>query len=137
MNVSIEVTAQRLADLMCGAIEGNHMTRAWCGGVTLLQYGGKHGDAAVDLLETGNTGPWYANPALYAGDFIIQVTELDEDKPNTRTQHKVGPGDFVIGLGLMATKHGPHFGAVMADNDDNWTHDVFLQCIALKNVVYG
>ena len=137
MNITIEISPQRIADLMVSAIEGNHMTRAWCAGVSLERLGSKTGDAAVAAMETGNEDPWYANPNLYDGSgFAIDIGEQDEETGKV-TSHLVTPAGFVAGLTLMATKHGRHFGAFMSENEDGITADVFLQCVALGDVVYG
>ena len=37
----------------------------------------------------------------------------------------------------MANKHKWHFDAMVSENGDAITADVFLQCCALKELVYG
>jgi hypothetical protein len=137
MKIAIEITSQRIADLMVSAIEGNHMTRAWCSGIILVRHEQKFTDIAVSALESVNKDPWYANPNLYDGSaFVIDIREQDEETGKI-TSHMVTPDHFAAGLTLMATKYGRHFGDFMAENDDNITADVFLQCVALRDVVYG
>src|SRR5260370_789930 len=129
MKITVEISTKRIADLMVSAIEGNHMTRAWCAGVSLERRGSKTGDAAVAAMETGNEDPWYANQNLYDGSgFAIDISEQDEETGRV-TSHLVTPADFVAGFTLMATKHGRHFGDFMGENEDGITADVFLQCV--------
>lgn len=126
LRVTIEVSAARIADMMVGAIEHNNMTAAWCAGVL----GRPRPKVAAPL--------WYADPAFYEGDFTIEVLEMpDESRPNKLKRHRVNRAGLAAGLALMAAKHGRHFGDMMAENDDAITADVFLQCIALRDVVYG
>jgi len=127
VQITIKISPQRIADLMVSAIEGNHMTRAWCAGVFVR---GSKEKTAADL--------WYAEPSFYEGEFTIEVQEVkDEQRPGTITKHRVNQEDFAKGFSLMAKNYGRHFGDFMAENDDNITADVFLQCVALRDVVYG
>jgi len=41
------------------------------------------------------------------------------------------------GLLLMSEKYPKHFADLIGENDDATTHDVFLQCCLLNNVIYG
>lgn len=140
-NIKIEaaITPERIADMMCTAIERNFMTQAWCAGVFIT--GAHKGQRQRWKTEEGY--PWYCNPAFYADEsFQIEVQEvIDEgkswqDKKNIR-RHICGRSEFEAGLQLMAEKYPDHFKDLMQENDDAITGDVFLQCIALKEVVYG
>lgn len=127
MDITIKIAPQRIADLMTSAIEGKHMTRAWCAGVFVR---GAKAKNAPDL--------WYADATLYDGDFTIEIREIpDESKPEKTKAHRVNAADLAAGFALMATKYGRHFGDFMAENEDNVTADVFLQCVALRDLVYG
>lgn len=41
------------------------------------------------------------------------------------------------GLIIMAEKYAEHFSNLIGQNDDNVTHDVFLQCVLLGDLIYG
>lgn len=130
--VPVDITPQRLADLMITAVECNDMTAAWCAGVRLRHPG----------RDTLGKGPWYADPTLYAKPFLIEVREvIDEagdwkDPANIRV-HRINADDMAAGLNLMAREYPQHFGDFIGENEDAVTADVFLQCVALKDVVYG
>jgi hypothetical protein len=130
MKIELEISPQRIADMMIGAVEHNPMTRAWCAGVFL---GG-----AWKLKEHQLKSPWYSDPQLYAGPFTLEIHEMpDERLPTKVKKRRVNQDDFAAGLALMAKKYGKHFGDMLNENDDNITQDVFLQCVALRELVYG
>jgi len=84
------------------------------------------------------SSPWYADPAFYAGDFLFDVHEIpDESRPHEIRSHRVNRAGLAAGLALMAARHGEHFGDLMTENGDGITADVFLQCVALRDVIYG
>jgi hypothetical protein len=129
MKVQTEIPAQRIADLMITAVEGNWMTRSWCNGI--------YKDEAVDTEEE----PWYSDPKFWAGEFTITVDEIvDEGEPpehQNLKRHVCTQETFAKGFEIMAQKYGRHFGDFMNENEDAITADVFLQCVALGEVVYG
>src|SRR5216684_7926029 len=112
MNITIKISPKRIADLMISAIEGNHMTRAWCVGVHLSGTWEKK----INTLSH----PWYSDPRLYEGEFTVEVVELTDafaGRERNKT-HRLNQEDFAEGLRLMAERHGRHFGDFMAKNDD-------------------
>lgn len=128
MLIQIEISARRIADMFVGAIEHNTMTHSWCDGV----FWKSEKVAPPD----GNGGtPWYDNPEVYEDPRLsLQVLEKDDDKI---VKHRVDQKTLAAGLILMAEKYPQHFADIMRENDDNITHDVFLQCVALGEVKYG
>jgi hypothetical protein len=143
MKIEIEIAPRRIADLMVTAIEGG--SNYWCRSVLLLRWEpGNHfsevlsGREAVAAAEADSESDnWYDCPALF-GDgslFEIEVGEYNEEgEPQSR---RITQADFKVGLKLMAEKYGQHFGDFLNDNEDATTADVFLQCVALKDIVYG
>lgn len=137
MKILIEITPKRIADLMVTAIEGNHMTRAWCAGMRLS--GSMKGQE-----DTFAEQPWYSDPALYTGKFTLEIYEIEDEslaadidtKQNVKA-HKCSQIQFANGFQIMAQQYGRHFGAFQGENEDGETADVFLQCVALGEVVYG
>lgn len=135
MKIEVEITAERIADLMVSACECNDMTASWCEGVYLRA-------RSISLQEAGKlttlSEPWYSDPKLYEGDFILEIHEITiESDPDKVTVHRCDEINFAKAFKLMAEKHGRHFGDFMAENDDNTTADVFLQLVALGDVIYG
>lgn len=137
MDVKIEIPAARIADIMITAIEGNHMVRSWCRGIFLEK---PHAGDNYPRYKTehGESSIWYADPALYEeGGFVMKLEEISDERTGKITRHTLRPSDFAKGLHIMATKHPKHFGDFMAENEDIFTADVFLQCVALQEVIYG
>lgn len=134
MKVSIDIQAKDIADFMASVIEGNHMVRAWCGGIYLIS-------PSETLLTMKNDSPWYSIPGLYSSRFEIEIHEiLDESKEakgKNLKKHLVSSTDFAEGFRLMLEKSPRHFADFISGNYDSITADVFIQYVALKEVVYG
>ena len=136
MNITVKIPPQRLADMMIGAVEHNHMTRSWCKGIYLLEP--VKGDEYPEYDDGhGKSSIWYGDPKLYDSGFLIEVHEIDDESTGHITKHQVDATKFAEGLAKMAAKSGGHFGDMLNENDDNITQDVFLQYIVLGEVVYG
>lgn len=137
MKVEIDIPTRRIADLMVTAIEGNDMTRSWCAHIHLK---GAMEGRERDLVTSRHV-VWYDNPKAYEGDFAIEIAEIiDESQPmvaDNLNLHLCGPAQFQRGLQLMAEKQPSHFSDFMEENEDAITADVFLQLVALGDVVYG
>lgn len=133
MKIELTVSAQQIADIMTTAIESGGMTRAWCAGVYLR--------GEWEQKMEAMTKPWYAEAKIYEADFTISVAEIiDESKDaegSNLRHYRLNAADFAKGIAVMATKYGRHFGDWMAENDDEVTGDVFLQCVTLGEVTYG
>ncbi len=132
--VNIDIPFQRIADLMVTAIECNHMTAAWCAGIHLTSQ-------APAYIDGEEVAVWYARPRVFESDFKIEVKEvIDERKPlegDNLKVHVVDVEKLCKGFGIMAAKEPKHFADVLAEDFDAITADVFLQCVALGEVVYG
>lgn len=132
MKIEIDIPAQRIADLMVTALECNDMTAAWCAGVHLIE----------PARHTLKDSPWYSDPALYKQPFKIEVKEvINECAPwegdNIKT-HVVTQAEFASAMTLWAKgDYAHHLADFIAENEDAVTADVFLQLVALKEVVYG
>ena len=123
ITTQVTIPLQRIADLMVGSIEGE--SGYWCSGVYLHT---KH-----DLKET----PWYSDPSLYGQEFAIQVVEYEASEEDSDGRHNVNKEKLARGLQIMSEKHPSHFADLMNEQDDAITADIFLQCVALGEVVYG
>ncbi len=137
MKVSFDIPAKRIADLVVTAIEGNHMTRSWCHGIYLKGSWAELYEDRTALVVR----PWYANLTIYTDDFLIEIEEIiDEGKALTDAnlkKHQCGPADFANAFALMAQHSPHHFADFLQENEDIYTADVFLQYVALGEVVYG
>jgi hypothetical protein len=143
----VEIPAERIADLFVNAIECNHMTRSWCGGIRFRHAvieGQRIDDDDWEGFEANTV--WYNDARLWASsDFAVDVYEIEDEaeyfnlkkSEDNLKRHRVTRAELDAGLKLMAEKHARHFGDFMAENDDAITADVFLQLVTLKDVVYG
>lgn len=104
-------------------------------------------NAFIGVFENGMS-PWlgtcdapgYQERKTYEGDFqfTIRYDDPDQDEEGDHTGKKtIGPEDVKKGLQKMADDYPTHFNDLVSDNDDGTTHDVFLQCIVLGDIVYG
>lgn len=135
MHITIEVTPERIADLMITAIEsGDPVTTAarggWCDGIYWMS-------RDSDPPESNKDGAWYAQRRTWANAFVIEVIEIDDETTGHETSHKVGPDDFVRGLTIMATKYPHMFKYIVQDNVDAPTADIFLQCVLFGEEKYA
>jgi hypothetical protein len=129
MKITVEVPAQRIVDMLVGALEHNHMTNAWCANVELVHARGYY---------PGKDGPWYDTAKLFedGSNIKFKVCVYDEENDGYK-EHVVTLKEIKAGLHLMAKKHTRHFGDMLNDTGDNITQDVFFQCVVLNEVNYG
>jgi hypothetical protein len=126
--LSLSIPSQQIADQFVTAIEGG--SNYWCRSFKLLS----PGDIAWD--DPADKGPWYANPRRYEDpDLKIEVTE--DEAEDGEGVHIIGQAEIAKGLAIMAEKYPHHFADMKAETGDAITGDVFLQCVALGEVVYG
>lgn len=129
VNVPVAVTYKQIADLFTTGIEGGD-ARQW-----LISLHPGPNDCAVVTQ-----GPWYSDSKFWAQESytLTAVEDVNDDgDPKTGKVHKIGPAEVVAGIELMAREYFGHFADWRDDNDDAATGDVFLQCVILKDVVYG
>lgn len=137
--VETTITDKRIADLMTTAVECNDMTTQWCAGVYLS---GPYKEQE-DELKTDEGYPWYANPYFYArDDFEIEVVEVvdegeDWDDETNLKRHRCDRAKLKQAFELMARDNKRHFDDFLGENEDAITADVFLQLLALGEIVYG
>lgn len=123
---TIEVPAQRIADLMITAIEGG--IGYWASAVKLVSAGG------AEVKEK----PWYADPTLYEDpDMSLVVVEDEASTAGASPRHVIGRKELLNGLAIMQAKYPAAFADFMTENEDAETADMWLQCAALGDVVYG
>lgn len=129
MQVTLEVPAEKIANLMISAIEsGDPVTTAakggWCNGINILRGGDAH-----DL--------WYADPKTWDGDFLIEVIEVDDETTGHETTHKVDRAAMERGLKIMAQEFPHIFAQILEDNMDAPCADILLQCALFGDEKYA
>lgn len=121
----VEVSAEKIANAIIGAFEG--------GSTYWVQSGIHAGGPTLD-------SPYYAAPEFYlAPDMAIafRYDDPNKDEGNGKGRKTITRADLQSGLDIMAQKYGSHFADLVNENDDASTHDVFLQCVILGDVIYG
>lgn len=135
MEIKLEIPADRIAQLMCSAIEGGDpVTTArkggWCEGIYLRGWWEKH---MKDLDEV-----WYADPKLYSSnEFTIEIVEVDDETTGHLTKHRRNAAEFAKGLAVMAKKFPRQFGQIMTDDIDAPCADAFLQSLLFGDEKYA
>jgi hypothetical protein len=121
VQVTTEVPFQSVADVICNAIEGG--SNYWC-----------HDFIREDGPDLPN---FYAEGEFYeSGNYRIRVRFDNPEDEGDKTIW-IGPEQVEAGVQLVATKHPLHFADLIEGSHDAETGDVLLQCIVLKDVVYG
>jgi hypothetical protein len=145
MKITIEISADRIANLMCSAIEsGDPVTTAakggWCSGI---YYRTK--------AHEPPKGYWYVDPAFYeSSQFQIEIHEVaDEnifdvhapDETNLASGalkiHTIRRKDLMKGLAAMAEKFPRQFAQILKDDTDAPCADAFLQAVVFGEEKYA
>lgn len=134
MDLSIKISDRRIAQLLVSAFESG--TSYWC---RIMDT--KEPKVQRMVLDEGDEGgkiwPYYDYP-LTGGAVICRIDDGDtEDTDESFKPLTLDLAAIERGLKLMAEKHPQHFGDFLAENDDAFTGDVFLQCCLLGALVYG
>ena len=122
-----EVTDAMICNAIVGTVEGGYSP--WLGELKYLD-----SDPAP---QPGLV--WYGQEALYNDSLRFKAVYDDPEQE----EGTFGASVFVDyrrireGLQYMARAHNRHFNDLVEENDDAITHDVFMQCVVLKRVVYG
>lgn len=129
MKIAIDIPAKRIADLLTTCAESSAVTY-WCSAMKPAPRSGFEKRVAKAKW-------WYAEAKAIDDGLLIDVTEMNADGTGRDKVHRVNAARLRKGLRIMAEKHGRHFGDLLNENDDATTADVFLQCVALGEVVYA
>lgn len=123
-SAEIHISPELVADLMITAFEGG--SNYWLAGWSLRSA----------KTETRRGQPWYADPHLYEDDFTIDLT-LSEEDGSLGEKRIVELENVQIGINKMATNSTGFFADMVNGNWDAETADVFLQYVALGEIIYG
>lgn len=132
MKITIEITSQKIADLMVSCMESSYAAQ-WVGKVEHL----------AGTLPEGKISwkrPYYSDPDLY--DNMGFVIQFEHDGPNSdEGENDIKTGlthcGMKRGLEIMAQKSPYQFGMLLSDDADAITADVFLQCCLLGDIVFA
>lgn len=131
ITVKQEVSLERIADILCSAVDPGYEAIAYWGEVR-----DKREPEAWDFLpeeaiaENGKTYRHYY-PLNKGGALIIRDNEADKE------HYTLDLKAVKRGLALMAKSYPKHFADILAENDDNDTADVLVQLSLFGDIVYG
>jgi hypothetical protein len=135
IEVTTQVTTERLRGLLCGALEGG--SNYWYVIVGYQQWdGNKYVDIPRDELPEFPhiTLPFQRDRAIVLSDLEDSDFEARSIDENT---YLLGLNQITSGAKAMAAQYPRHWADFIAENDDADTSDVFLQCCIFGTVVYG
>lgn len=134
MEVKVQVSKQRVSDLLCNALEGG--SNYW---YEIVQKVAPKKFEFYSAPELG--GGTKENPKVFPHldypmnpDGCLWIRSLMEDNDSPRSLNLTS---LERGLQLMAEKYPHHWGDFLAENDDATTGDVFLQLALYGEVIYG
>lgn len=109
ITTTLDFTPERVADLLCTAVEGG--SNYWA-------------DFSCNLKD------YYD---FTAPEWTLVVYDRDEDE-----KYLINYDDIVNGLQTLTTiANGRHFKDFLNENEDAITGDCFLQCCVFNEVIYG
>lgn len=114
ITTEVEISNERISDLLCSAFEGG--STYW---------------AVVKSVEGRDKAEYIHDVPLNGGKILISDQEGD------LSTKSLDMSTIESGLHLMAKKFPRHFTDFINENDDACTGDVFLQCCLFDDVIYG
>lgn len=130
ITVKQEINMQRIADILCSAVDPGYEAISYWGEVrsktepsawTFEPEDSKH--------EKGHYRHYY--PLNPGGSLTIRDNEAD------KSHHTLDLKAVKRGLQLMATKYPQHFADIINENDDNDTADALVQLALFGELIYG
>lgn len=82
---------------------------------------------------------WWGHREVFENPFEFSAEFEDPKKEdgNDEGRRTISGLNIPPALQIMAEKYPRHFADLMSENDDATTHDVFMQCLVLNEVVFG
>lgn len=136
MNIEIkqEIPLNRIADLLCGAIEGG--SNYWYMITDKVEptewtFWDTHNEDKVKYL--------HLYPLNEGGALMIDDSKMNEDERELQEPVRVDMAQVKKGLELFSQsqEYAHHWRDFMSENEDGITCDVFLQFCVFGKVIYG
>lgn len=134
--LTVKLTDNEMRGLLCSALEGG--SNYW---YMIERHRLAEGVTYADFRKDGRfVEPEYWHPAqlipFHEGcATVYTVTEDNAEQP--RKKHILDRKAMERGTQIMAEKYPRHFAAVLAEDADADTGDVWLQCCLFGEVIYG
>ena len=122
VQIEIDVTPQRIADLVCTGIEGGEVNH-W------LYY--------FRNRSPCNPEVWYSTAEFWAQNRITIEVAYDDGKSDQAVIKLITDRDVEAAMKKFAEQHPTHFRDFLDENEDAYTGDTFLQLLILGDVIYG
>lgn len=129
ITTTVDITDQRIKDLLCSAIEGG--SNYW---YTIAGYVYPDGKTAADYK--GEEDPRYMLLPLVEGG-AVQFETHDDDEIKGAKSWLLNLDSIKRGFEVMRDKYPRHFANFISENDDAETGDVFLQSCLFGELVFG
>lgn len=126
--VTISVKWPLVTNAIVGVLEG--ASREWVNGYEYIST--PHG-----VPEQSPEGPRYCREEFWACGGIMSFSYDDPDHPGQVIAKKLDAAAITKGLAVMLEKVPNHFADLYGETDDAITHDAFMQCALLGDIVYG
>ena len=132
VTTSINVTHERISDLMCNSIESGYSSY-WMGELNIKE------ESFIDTYEASHnsdvTDPIYRQDIPMLGGTLVAETVEDDDQEYIKFE--LNAPRCLETLQLMARDYSHHFEDWREENDDAITSDVFLQLAFMGEIVFG
>jgi hypothetical protein len=135
VKIPLTITDDRAAGLLCSALEGG--SNYW------YRIEKRIDGTPEPVTNAAFEEAWgryvHAVPFRQGGKVIFSVNSGDggDEEVNGKKQWTLNRAAVERGLALMAEKYPKHFAAILSENDDAITGDVFLQLCLFGDVVFG
>lgn len=141
-DVRTRVSNKDVANLLCGAFEGG--TYYWCVIVEIIKppedviWSDRNDQGELD--EGAILYRKYDYPVTPGGAVVIttqeEYDEAEGDVSKMKT-YRLDRDTIARGLNVMLKKYPSQLAAFLEGNDDADTADIFVQCCAFGEIVYG
>jgi hypothetical protein len=121
IQVTVEVTEERMKDLLCNAMEGG--SAYWA---KIDKY------IIPDNADTSTVEFKHIDIPFIDGCGIMIKDQFGDDEPKLLNMESM-----LKSLKIMGEKYNWHLEAFVHENDDAETGDVFLQCALYDKIIYG
>jgi len=132
---SVNIDIDKITNAIVGAVENGYS-----GWMHAFEYSNDPVSMRLAAMSRGSDHTvWYNDPRFWqsGGKAVVKYDLPTEGEGEGNGQAVVGIDELKKGLNTMASGFARHFGDLANENDDATTHDVFLQCVILGDVVYG
>jgi hypothetical protein len=130
----VEIDYGKVANAIVGAIESGYSP--W-----FSAFRASSNDLSQSLRNEikGSGDIWYAEASYWqrGGSADLAFDLPDGEEGEMQGQIEFGKAEIQRGLAIMAAKYPRHLADLLSENDDATTHDVFMQCAILEDVIYG